>query len=202
MTQQPPPKIQQEVVYATAGLQLTRWAELCSKGHGAEVGDEIRRVLAAGVATTSHSEQWWLHRLDMAKSTAWQEGYEKGQRRPPKADASKAPEGITTTASEWQTFMNDQAFWENHIVDDEVVMVNGAPWSGDVDATVQPGAVVTVDGGAIFNDNDVDEPIDTLENFFARWRAARVTVVFAVEADSDMAANVKAAVIAAGGRVL
>jgi hypothetical protein len=84
---------QLQKTYAIAEQQLSRWAELCAKGHGAEVAAEIGRVIEAGVALTTHTEHWWLHRLDMEKSQAWQDGYEKRLRREPASgDVHSTPE--------------------------------------------------------------------------------------------------------------
>jgi hypothetical protein len=64
---------------------------------GGRVADALRAALAANEAQTT-SEQGWLHRLDMEKADAWQQGYEKGLQRYSKANTRLTDYELTEIA--------------------------------------------------------------------------------------------------------
>lgn len=50
-----------------------------------------RAALSAQLEPAAHSEQWWLHRIEMEKTQAWQQGYAQGLHRASKSAAPTEP---------------------------------------------------------------------------------------------------------------
>lgn len=113
---------------------------------------------------------------------------------------------VKTTGAEFKRFYEDENFWPKddgrtwH--DDEVVTVNGIEQKDGVDTTVMADdAAVRLEGGIVYGPKwDGNEP--SLEAYFKRWRKLQNTSSFLVECDTAHLDAVKAAVLAAGGRVL
>lgn len=113
---------------------------------------------------------------------------------------------VKTSGAEFKLFYDDVRFWPQddgktwH--DDEVITVNGVMLADGVDTEAMPDdAAVTVEGGMVFGPQwDGDEP--SLEAYFKRWRKLQTTRTVLVECDASNLDAVKAAVKAAGGRVV
>ena len=109
---------------------------------------------------------------------------------------------VKTTGAEWKRFYGDKAVWpEGSHHEDEEIVVDGQPWAWDADMmTIQDSAVLSVAGGIVYTkEHDTDGP--SLESYFRRWRKVQNTVFLSCEAPRGSADAVKAAVLAAGGRV-
>lgn len=89
------------------GEQIERHQMLagaCPPGSEVMLASSIRRLLGMDAVPdrdcavpsvagpVAHSEQWWLHRIDMEKTQAWQQGYSQGLNRahPPRAPLTDA----------------------------------------------------------------------------------------------------------------
>lgn len=113
---------------------------------------------------------------------------------------------IKTIGAEFKHFYSDKDFWpegENYVWhEDETIVVDGAERDREAEIdTISDTAVVVIDGGVIFGPaHGGGEP--SFESYFKRWRKRQHTASFVVECDKDVFEAVKAAVVAAGGRVL
>lgn len=111
-----------------------------------------------------------------------------------------------TTGAEFKRFYNDDAIWPDHdggtYHDDEILKVNGVIQENGVDTSAIPDdAVVEIEGGMVFGPKwDGNEP--TFEAYFKSWRKKQSTMSFLVECDPDKFEAIKAAVKAAGGRIV
>lgn len=107
---------------------------------------------------------------------------------------------IKTTGAEYKRFYNDPAAWpDDSWHEDETLIVNGDEWTlGVVD--IPDDAVINLSGGVVFGLPNGTEA--SLEAYFKRWRKRQTTTTFLVECDMDKVDEVKAAVKAAGGKVV
>jgi len=107
-----------------------------------------------------------------------------------------------TTGAEFKRFYSDKAIWGEspgaiwH--DDDVVTVNGVVQEDLADENFPDGAAVTISDGVVYG--VAGEP--SFETFFKRWKRAQTTASFPVECDISKLDAVKAAIQAAGGKVL
>lgn len=110
---------------------------------------------------------------------------------------------IKTTGAEWKAFHADNAYWGEFYVEDEVVAVNG----GQVDrcefdvGSLSDSDRVTVDGGWVADQAAGSDKEYSLDTFFRRWRKQQTTDYLSVEVPKDKAEVVRAAIVAAGGKV-
>lgn len=109
---------------------------------------------------------------------------------------------IKTTGAEFWRFYNDDKFWPAGAWHDDTVMtVNGEVVDDYTRETIPDNAQVVVDGGVIFLDEDGDRYVN-FDNHFRKWRKAQDTVSIVVECSTAAADAVKAAIKAAGGKVI
>lgn len=110
-----------------------------------------------------------------------------------------------TTGAEFKRFYNDKKFWPDDgdtYHDDAVLTVDGKVQVDGVDAdTLADAAVVTIEGGFVCGPALMGEE-PSLEAYFKRWLKTQTTASFLVECDASMLDAVKAAILAAGGRVI
>src|SRR5690242_13313142 len=109
-----------------------------------------------------------------------------------------------TTGAEFKSFYNDDAIWPrdgNTWHEDEYVTVDGSDWDYGREYTEMPDAAkVTIGGGIVFSPQfDGNEP--SFEAYFKSWRKAQTTEFMSVECSKDKADAVRAAIVAAGGKV-
>jgi hypothetical protein len=110
---------------------------------------------------------------------------------------------IKTAGAEWRAFWNDQTYWGECAVEEEVITVNGeeiAEGEFDIDK-VGDADLITVDGGYVFDQRLGVDKDWALQMFFSKWRKAQTTVYLAVEVHKDKADAVRKAIEAAGGKV-
>lgn len=107
-----------------------------------------------------------------------------------------------TTGAEWNRFYTDTTAWpDGWFHEDEEVTVNGV-FDEDADlANVPDDAVITVRGGIIYEGDYTNEG-NSVEGHFKKWRKAQTTVFLVVEVHKDKANELKAAITAAGGKVV
>ena len=109
---------------------------------------------------------------------------------------------VKTTGAEFKRFYGDKTIWGDNAGeiwhDDAEVTVNGNVQEDLDDDSIPDDASITISGGVVFG---VDgEP--SLETFFKRWKKVQTTTSFVVECDTSKLDAVKAAIKAAGGRVI
>jgi len=114
---------------------------------------------------------------------------------------------IKCTGAEFSRFLTDTAFWrhgngDQHTWFDEAEFsVNGVEVE-DVDlAQISKTDILTLAGGIVMGPVvGASEP--SLETYFKRWKKAQSTTVLCVEMPNDKVDAIKAAIKAAGGKVL
>jgi hypothetical protein len=108
---------------------------------------------------------------------------------------------IKTTGAEWKAFMHDDPYWGEWAFDDYSYNVNGHEIGMDFDEdTLTDTDAVKVDGGYVYDQEDMDKT-DSLSAFFKRWRKQQTTDFLSVEVPKEKIEAVKAAIVAAGGKV-
>lgn len=109
---------------------------------------------------------------------------------------------VKITGAEWKRFYNDPEAWpEGAWHDDQEILVDGETIDGDYDLTKVPdAATLTLAGGVFFLKGTEEGP--SLETHFKRWRKRQATEVFVVEVPREAAEAVRAAIAAAGGKVV
>lgn len=110
---------------------------------------------------------------------------------------------VKTTGAEFKRFYNDPAFWpEGAWHEDEEIEVNGSPLSEDTALEDVPdNAVMKIAGGFILGLPDRDDNEPSFEAHFKKWRRVQNTVSFVVECAKGKEGAVRAAILAAGGRI-
>ena len=108
---------------------------------------------------------------------------------------------IKTSGAMFKRFYNDNSAWpEDSWHEDEELLVNGeACGDGSLDGIPDDAAVI-LSGGVVFGLPNGTET--SMELHFKRWLKRQTTTVVLVECDQSAVDQVKAAVKAAGGRVL
>lgn len=106
-----------------------------------------------------------------------------------------------TTGAELKAFYDDKNFWpEGTWHEDEEVTIDGASVPDDFDFyAVSDVATLVIANGFVTN-NDGDD-LGSFEGYFKKWRKQQSTAFLAVEVSHDKLEAVKAAIIAAGGKV-
>ncbi|WP_137917223.1 hypothetical protein [Hydrogenophaga sp. 2FB] len=114
---------------------------------------------------------------------------------------------VTCTGTEFAKFYSDPKYWISGSTDDStwhddaVVYVNGVQ-DDDIDlANVKPEDILKIEGGVVFGPV-VGGAEPSLETYFKRWRKEQSTAVLMAEVPKDLVDAVKAAIIAAGGKVI
>lgn len=106
-----------------------------------------------------------------------------------------------TTGAEFKAFYSDKAWWPEGVWhEDEEITIEGEPPSGYFDLSeVANDARMVLANGYVTNDNN--DELGSFEGYFRKWRKKQTTTFLAVEVQNDKVEVVKAAVIAAGGKV-
>lgn len=106
-----------------------------------------------------------------------------------------------TTGAEFKAFYADQAFWPDGIWhEDEEVTIDGKPLPDDLEmANVADDARMVLAHGFVTNVQGDD--LGSFEGYFRKWRKVQATMFWAVEVPREKAEAVRAAIIAAGGKV-
>jgi hypothetical protein len=110
---------------------------------------------------------------------------------------------VKLTGSEWNRFYNDAGAWPDGAWhEDEEITVDGKTAGDDLDLSAVPdGAMLTVEGGVVYLTEDADYG-PSLEAHFKRWRKRQTTTVLVVEVPHEAVKVVRAAIAAAGGKVI
>jgi hypothetical protein len=106
-----------------------------------------------------------------------------------------------TTGAEFKAFYSDKAWWPDGTWhEDEEVSIDGAQVDDDTDlSSVEDGGRLVLANGYVTNEQG--DELGSFEGYFRKWRKKQTTAFLAVEVPLDKADAVKAAIIAAGGKV-
>lgn len=109
---------------------------------------------------------------------------------------------IKTTGAEFWRFYNDDEFWPDGAWhEDTVVTVNGETVDDYTREIVPDDALVVIDGGVIFLAADGNKTVN-FDSHFRKWRKVQDTMSIVVECPTAVIDAVKAAIKAAGGKVI
>ena len=107
---------------------------------------------------------------------------------------------IKTNGAEFKRFYNDETAWPDGAWhEDELLLVNGDECEAGID-TIPDNAIVNLSGGAVFGLPSGAEP--SMELHFKNWRRRQTATTILVECDLTKVDDVKAAVKAAGGKLM
>jgi hypothetical protein len=107
-----------------------------------------------------------------------------------------------TTGAEFWRFYNDRNFWpEGSWHDDTLILVNGEEVGDYTRETIPDDAKVVIEGGIVYLDERGKDDV-AFESYFRRWRRVQSTASLTVEVPKDKLEAVKAAIRAAGGKVV
>ena len=106
-----------------------------------------------------------------------------------------------TTGAEFKAFYSDKAFWPDGTwhEDEEVTIDDELPPDGFDLSNVADNARMVLSNGYVTNEQDED--LGSFDGYFRKWRKKQTTAYLAVEVPHEKAEAVKAAIIAAGGKV-
>lgn len=108
---------------------------------------------------------------------------------------------VKVTGNEWNRFYADPEAWPDGAWhEDEEITVDGKEPGGDFDFSAIPDAATLNLAGGIVYFNGLEEG-PSLEAHFKRWRKRQTTSVLVVEVPHKAADAVRAAIVAAGGKV-
>ena len=105
---------------------------------------------------------------------------------------------VKTTGAEFKRFYNDSEFWPEGVWhEEEEILADGE--ETDILDEISGNAVVSITGGIVFG---IEGKEPSLESWFRAWRKKQTTASFVVECEVVDKAEVIAAIIAAGGKVV
>lgn len=106
-----------------------------------------------------------------------------------------------TTGAEFKSFYSDKAWWPEGVWhEDEEITIEGEAPADDFDLSdVADDARMVLAFGYVANDEG--DELGSFEGYFRKWRKKQTTAFLVVEIQLDMVGAVKAAIIAAGGKV-
>lgn len=109
---------------------------------------------------------------------------------------------VKCTGAQFKAFYNDDAIWpEDSWHEDGTVLVNGAMVDDAFDlGSVADNDLISVADGIVLGVSDKIDP--TLEGYLRKWLEAKATVSMAVEIERTNEEALRAAIKAAGGRIL
>lgn len=118
---------------------------------------------------------------------------------------AKKREGITTTGKDFKAFYlgwkwpGDEPYEEDSTIEFNGVSSEDSPYKEFRE--VPDDAEVYIEGGSVFRDANSESWI-SLQGLFRRWQKEQTTTTFLVECNKTDVDSVKAAVVAAGGKVI
>jgi hypothetical protein len=111
---------------------------------------------------------------------------------------------VKTTGAEFKRFYADKAFWPHGTWhEDEGITIDGQPFdyaSGDILDEVSDSCVMTLAHGCVFRADSSEW--GSFEGHFKKWRKAQTTTSLVIECPKELEAVVRAAIKAAGAKVL
>jgi len=109
---------------------------------------------------------------------------------------------IKVTGAEWNRFHGDDAAWpEGSWYDDVEMLIDGIALDDGADLSSLPEeSQITLNGGFVVMSEGYRDR-KSLEAHFKAWRKKQTTVFFTCSAPREMSEAIKAAILAAGGKV-
>ncbi len=112
---------------------------------------------------------------------------------------------VKTTGAEFKRFYNDKDIWVGDMFhESEVITINGVEqgeYGTDYNELADDDQI-TLAHGVVYEDATAEKEVGSFEGLFRKWRRQQTTEVFMVEAPKEKVDAVRAAVKAAGGKVL
>lgn len=118
---------------------------------------------------------------------------------------------VKMTGREWNRFYKDAKAWPKGTWhEDEEIKIDGKAVGDNFDLTdIRDTSIVTLSGGIVYFDNppvdgyfDQTQNAPSLEAHFKQWRKRQNTTSMVVEVANEKAEAVRAAIVAAGGKVI
>ena len=109
---------------------------------------------------------------------------------------------VKMTGAEWKAFYTDKVFWVDVFHDEEVITINGKTDDSATYLDVEDTDVVRVEGGAVYANDNSDEPICSLETYIRRWRKAQKQTTLTIKIDKASEKALRNVVQTLGGKVL
>ena len=110
---------------------------------------------------------------------------------------------VKATGAEIKAFMNDDEFWsqkgESWAEEVEFEINGSVSYDLNTDTLNDDDQIKLVDGYVVM---EQEEEAVSLTTFFRRWRKTQTTAYLSVEVPKDKADIIKAAIKAAGGKVI
>jgi hypothetical protein len=110
------------------------------------------------------------------------------------------------TVAEWRAYLASPDWPEDHYFDDELIRVGERELTQDQDgddnflAELEQSAVITIETGVLYHNNDKSIEIDLAKHFNA-WRKKQTHVVIAVQVKREDEATLVAIIKANGGSI-
>lgn len=106
-----------------------------------------------------------------------------------------------TTGAEFKAFYSDKTWWPEGVWhEDEEITIEGEPPADDFDLSeVADDVRMVLANGYVTNDKG--DELGSFDGYFRKWRKKQTTAFLAVEVPLDKVDSVKAAIIAACGKV-
>lgn len=107
-----------------------------------------------------------------------------------------------TTGAELKAFYNDAKFWpEGTWHEDESIFVDNvsADCFTDLSKVADDAAIILADG---FVTDEAGRDLGSFEGYFRKWRKLRATVSLVVETPRNNVENLRACIIAGGGKIV
>lgn len=103
---------------------------------------------------------------------------------------------LKITGAEWNRFYTDKEVWPDDVYHDDVLLrVNGVEVEDY--AALDPNAAIEVECGYV----DIGDRQIELIDYFISWKTAQTTDFCTFEAPKELMQTIRAAVLAAGGRI-
>lgn len=109
---------------------------------------------------------------------------------------------VKMSGAEWKAFYNDKAFWSNVTHGEEVITINGQPDDSEKYVDMEDTDVVRVEGGLVYDHENSDEPICSLETYIKRWRKAQKQATLTILIDKASEKALREIVKTLGGKIL
>lgn len=114
---------------------------------------------------------------------------------------------VKMSGLEFKSFWNDKNAWPGNdgdtYVEDETISVGDIEHVDGVETEdIKDTDIVKINGGYIYSTADTSLDGKSLETHFKQWKKNKSKTTFIVECDRSIEDAVKAAIIAAGGKVI
>lgn len=114
---------------------------------------------------------------------------------------------VKMSGEEFKRFWSDKKAWPGNdgdtYVEDEVISVGDIEHVDGVEtADIKDTDIVKINGGYIYSTADTSLDGKSLETHFKQWKKNQSRATLLVECDKALEESIKAAIIAAGGKII